>query len=160
MTSANEPLSRSDDSIFGELSWNESAWVGAVEFGVHRVRLVIDLDEESTTREQQVESIEYAKGLRAKVLKNETILRRQCAQEIAEAAGSQASEEDRRRYLSEVTPAAAALEPQVLCIEFPDGGHLEYRDTSGKFYGNSIVVIRFDGDGQYVEAEVELSDCE
>ena len=45
-------------------------------------------------------------------------------------------------------------------IEFPDGGHLEYRDTSGKFYGNSIVVIRFDGDGQYVEAEVELSDCE
>ncbi|QNK67753.1 hypothetical protein [Variovorax sp. PAMC26660] len=160
MTSAEDPLSRSDDSILGELSWNESAWIGAVELGTHRVRLVIDLDEENITRAQQVESIEYAKALHAKVLKNETSLRRQCAQEIAEAAGSRASEEDRRRYLAEVTSAAASMEPQVLCIDFPDGGHLEYRDTSGKFYGNSTVVIRFDSDAQYEEAEVELPDRE
>ncbi|MBJ2156633.1 hypothetical protein [Variovorax sp. IB41] len=160
MTSAEEPLSRSDDSILGELSWNESAWVGTVELGAHRVRLVIDLDEENPVRAQQAESIEYAKALLAKVLKNEASLRLQCAQEIAEAAGSQASEEDRHRYLAEVPSAAASMAPQVLCIEFPEGGHLGYRDASEKFYGNSIVVIRFDSKGQYEEAEVELPDHE
>jgi hypothetical protein len=79
---------------------------------------------------------------------------------FAEAAGSQASEEGRRRYLAEVAEAAAALEPQVLCIEFPTRGHLEYRDTSKKFYGNSIIAIRFDCNGRYEESEVEIPDPE
>lgn len=106
--------------------------------------------------ERQIESIAYAKALLPKVLKNEAQLRRQAADEIAEAAGSEASEEDRRRYASEVDSAAAAMEPQVLCISFPDGGYLECRDATQAFYGASTVVIRFDDEGNYEEAEVDF----
>jgi hypothetical protein len=55
-----------------------------------------------------------------------------------------------------VPSAAESIAPQMLCIAYPDGGHLEYRDTSERFYGNSIVVIRFDSDGKYEEAEIDL----
>lgn len=160
MTNAEQPVTRRDDPILGELSWHECAWIGAVDFGSHPVRLVIDPDEEFHTHEQRVESIEYAKALLAKVRESEARLRRQGVEEIAEAAGSQAAEDDKDRYLAEVARAAESMVPQTLCIVFPDGGHLEYRDASAQFYGTSTVVIRFDSDGEYEEVELDFADHE
>ncbi|WP_432725862.1 hypothetical protein [Variovorax sp. W6] len=156
MAHAEELLIQNLDPLLGNLSWQTSEWVGNIEFGSHRVRLLIDLDEEDHSRERQIESIAYAKALLPRVLKNEAQLRRHAAEEIAEAAGSEASEEDRSRYASEVESAAAAMEPQVLCIGFPDGGYLECRDATQAFYGASIVVIHFDDEGNYAEAEVDF----
>lgn len=156
MVRTEELLTHNLDAVLGELCWETSEWAGVVQFGPHHIRLLIDLDEEDHSRERQVESIAYAKALLPKVLKNEAQLRRQAAEEIAQAAGSEVGEEDRRRYESEAESAAAALEPQLLCIGFPDGGYLECRDASQVFYGASTVVIRFDDDGNYEEAEVDL----
>lgn len=156
MARTEELLTQNRDPVLGELSWRTSEWVGNIEFGPHRVRLLIDLDEEDHSRERQIESIAYAKALLPRVLKNEAQLRRQAAEEIAEAAGSEASEEDRRRYASEAAVAAAAMEAQVLCIGFPEGGYLECRDATQAFYGASTVVIRFDDEGNYEEAEVDF----
>ncbi|RTD98565.1 hypothetical protein EJO68_04115 [Variovorax atrisoli] len=156
MAHAEELLAENLDPVLGSLFWETSEWVGDIQVGTHHVRLLIDLDEEDHSRERQIESIAYAKALLPKVLKNEAQLRRQAADEIAEAAGSEASEEDRRRYASEVDSAAAAMEPQVLCISFPDGGYLECRDATQAFYGASTVVIRFDDEGNYEEAEVDF----
>lgn len=156
MAHADELLTHHLDPVLGELRWETSEWMGHVRFGPHKVRLLIDLDEEDHSREHQLESIAYAKALLPKVLENEARLRRQAAEEIAQAAGSEASAEDRRRYASEAEPAAAALAPQLLCIGFPEGGYLECRDASRAFYGAATVVIRFDDGGDYEEAEVDF----
>ena len=158
MSDAGELLSQYDDALLGLLVWTESGWTGTVDLADRRTRLLLDIGDEELSRENQLAAIEHAKPVVRYVQVHESTLRQQASNEIAEAAGSEAAESEKRRYMKEAAQAAESLKPDTLNIYFGEGGHLEYRDSSGAFFGNATIIVRFAQQANYEEAEVHDQD--
>lgn len=154
MNDSGELLNEYDGAVLGLLVWTRSEWIGAIDLAGSRARLSLDVGDEELSRESQLAAIELAKPVVGDVQTHELALRQQASNEIAEAAGSEAGESDKRRYMAEATQAAESLKPDKLNIYFGEGGHLEYRDSSGTFFGNATIIVRFDRQANYEEAEV------
>jgi hypothetical protein len=154
MNDSGELLNQYDDAVLGLLIWTKSEWIGAIDLAGRRARLSLDIGDEELSRESQLSAIELAKPIVREVQARELALRHNASNDIAQAAGSEAEESEKRRYMAEATQAAQSLEPDTLNIYFGEGGHLEYRDSSGTFFGNSSIVVRFDKQANYDEAEV------
>jgi hypothetical protein len=158
MSDSGELLSQYDDALLGLLVWTESGWTGTIGLADCRAGLLLDIGDEELSRENQLAAIEHAKPVVRDVQVQESTLRQQASNEIAEAAGSEAAESEKRRYMAEAAQAAESLKPDTLNIYFGEGGHLEYRDSSGTFFGNATIIVRFDQQANYEEAEVHDRD--
>lgn len=154
MTASNQLLEQYDDAVLGKLTWKSTGWRGSIELTRQPIRLRLELEDEALCPTRQLAAIAFAKPLVAKLQQVEPQFRQQAAQEIAEAAASQAKEEQARQYLTEVERSIATLQPTTLVILLDSGGQLEYQAIDDTFFSATTIIVRFDQQANYDEVEL------
>jgi len=150
MADSSELLASWIDPVLGELVWEGTGWVGTVEMSGRSVRLWLDPDRTTPTRQEQLAIIEASGALLVGVRKVEPEFRRRLARELAQAVGSQATEEVAAEAMAAVDELAAALELEDVSLH--GSGELHYRDASGKFFpSDELFNVYFSEDLTYDE---------
>ena len=140
-----ELLSRWTDAGFGDLLWAGDNWVGRVPFYGRDVRATIGTDREISTRDDQLDAIAVARRLLADVRSAEPELRRQAAEQIAEAVAEQWPDVGLPRTEFAITVVIEA-------VSLHGSGELHYQ-SEACFPGKRITVF-FDGDLSNVERSI------
>ena len=142
MADAAERLARWVDPQLGELVWNErgQAWSGRTEFAGRIVPFDVDPGLKDPTRQEQLAVLEPARALLAKLPAAEPELRRQAAEEVAEAVVEQQDEVE-----LPVEKFAQSLE--LTHISLGESRALHYRSPEF-FPGHTITV--------YIEADLSF----
>jgi hypothetical protein len=149
-------LSHIRDLLFGELVWDAENhnWRGQVGFLGQTVPLCLDPTLLKPTREDQLTIIQLCRATFLALPGAEPGLRRASATQILEAAGEQASEADAQQMLSELDAFITALKPEEVALR--GCGQITYRDTSGRFFPDCSITIRFEEDLSFGESEIDF----
>ncbi|MBV9866773.1 MAG: hypothetical protein JO316_15570 [Abitibacteriaceae bacterium] len=150
MADSSQLLASWVDPVLGELVWEGTGWGGTVEISGRRVRLWLDPDRATPTRQEQLAVIAASSALLAGVRKVEPEFRRRLAHELAQAVGSQATEEVAAEAVAAVDELVAALELEEVSLH--GSGELHYHDGSGKFFpSDELFTVYFSEDLTYDE---------
>ncbi len=147
MARASDRLTQWSDMVLGDLTWDEHAlaWISRIRFGEWIVRLVLDPDRTHPTREDQLAVVESSRIMLEGLRDVEPVLRRQGAEQIAQAVIEQ---QDEVELPKEVLADTLELE----CISLHGSGELHYR--SPVFFPGQRVTVYFNEDLSFGDAAV------
>jgi hypothetical protein len=147
MAGASDRLTRWADPVFGDLAWDEGAlaWIGCVQFGGRSVGLELDPDRTQPTREDQLAVREPSRITLETLRDVEPDLRRQAAEQIAEAVIEQQNQ-------VELPKEGFADTLELECISLHGSGELHYR--SSRYFPGQHVTVYFNEDWSFGDAEV------
>src|SRR4051812_36497644 len=147
MPDSSEKLTRWTDPELGALEWDDrdGVWVARALFGGREVRLELDPDAKAPSRDEQLAVIAPAAKLLVALRLAEPGLRRQAADQIAEAVEEQQSEIRlaRDRFAATLVLGSVSLH---------GSGELHYR--SDEFFPGQSITVYFEDDLSFGGAEV------
>lgn len=138
----------------GELRWEEEGWSELVAFGGRSVRLTLLCDVKQPNDEEKLAVLNQADRAQeqlAQLREVEPAWRLRAAQEIAQAAGEQFSEDIVQENLRRAEVFASALVLDEIVLH--GSGALYYHDTSGEFPPDETITIFFSEDVSYEDVE-------